>query len=134
MGHVVPDHLSGFVAHNGGMPRRPANVHAAYHAHVYFDAATVGQARALCEEAGRLFKVAVGRVHERPVGPHPRWSCQLAFSAAEFERVVPWLDAHRGGLDVLVHGVTGDDYKDHTDHAAWLGNDWPLDLRQFQRS
>ena len=113
--------------------RRPVNRHAAYHAHVYFDASTVAQARALCEEAGRLFKVAVGRVHEKNVGPHPRWSCQLAFAAAEFERVVPWLDAHRGGLDVFVHGLSGDDLKDHTDHAYWLGNAWPLDLSVFGR-
>lgn len=115
------------------MPRRPVNIHPAYHAHVYFDAGTVAQARALCGQAGSLFKVAVGRVHEREVGPHPRWSCQLAFAADEFERIVPWLDAHRDGLDVFVHGVTGDDLKDHTEHACWLGKEWPLDLSQFQR-
>jgi aromatic ring-cleaving dioxygenase len=113
--------------------RRPVNRHPAYHAHVYFDAKTLPQARALCEEAGRLFKVAVGRVHEKNVGPHPRWSCQLAFAAAEFERIVPWLDAHRGSLDVFVHGLSGDDLKDHTDHAYWLGNAWPLDLSIFGR-
>ena len=112
----------------GGMPRRPVNIHPAYHAHVYFDAATVDQARSLCEEAGRLFKVAVGRVHERNVGPHPRWSCQLAFSAAEFDRIVPWLDTHRNGLDILVHGLSEDAVRDHTESAYWLGNDWPLDL------
>jgi aromatic ring-cleaving dioxygenase len=109
-------------------PRRPVNLHSAYHAHVYFDAATVDQARALCEDAGRQFKVAVGRVHERNVGPHPRWSCQLAFAAAEFDKIVPWLEAHRAGLDVFVHGLTGDDWKDHTDHAYWLGRAWPLVL------
>ncbi|MGV3570229.1 MAG: DOPA 4,5-dioxygenase family protein [Ramlibacter sp.] len=114
------------------MPRRPVNVHPAYHAHVYFDDASVARARALCEEAGRLFGVAVGRVHERKVGPHPRWSCQLAFPAATFDRIVPWLDAHRGDLDVFVHGLSGDDLKDHTEHAYWLGNDWPLDLAMFQ--
>lgn len=110
------------------MPNRPVNVHPAYHAHVYFDAATVQQARALCEEAGRLFQVAVGRVHEKNVGPHPRWSCQIAFSARQFDQVVPWLDAHRDGLDVLVHGLSGDVIKDHTDYAYWLGNAWPLNL------
>lgn len=115
------------------MPRRPVNIHPAYHAHVYFDAATVGQARALCAEAGRNFKVAVGRVHEKMVGPHPRWSCQLAFSAAEFDRIVPWLEQHRDGLDVFVHGLSGDELKDHTDHAYWLGNEWPLDLTQFRQ-
>lgn len=108
------------------MPRRPTNIHSAYHAHVYFDAESVDAARALCREAGERFNVQVGRVHEKLVGPHPRWSCQLAFSAAEFDRIIPWLDEHRGGLDVFVHGLTGDDLKDHTDHAYWLGNEWPI--------
>ena len=116
------------------MPRFPVNIHPAYHAHVYFDASTVAQARALCEEAGRRFDVTVGRVHEKPVGPHPRWSCQLAFTAADFDRIVPWLEESRGGLDVFVHGLSGDELKDHTDHAYWLGREWPLDLRQFQKS
>jgi DOPA 4,5-dioxygenase len=75
--------------------------------------------------------VSVGRVHAQPVGPHPRWCCQLAFCAAEFDSVVPWLDTHRQGLDVFVHGLSGDALKDHTDYAYWLGNEWPLDLRQF---
>ena len=109
-------------------PRRPVNIHPAYHAHVYFDAQTLDQARALCEEAGRQFKVAIGRVHEKNVGPHPRWSCQIAFSAREFDALVPWLDANRGGLDILVHGLTGNDIDDHTKFAYWLGNAWPLDL------
>ena len=53
------------------MPRRPVNQHRAYHAHLYFGPDTVEQARALATEAGRLFKVQVGRVHEKLVGPHP---------------------------------------------------------------
>jgi DOPA 4,5-dioxygenase len=113
------------------MPQRPVNVHKAYHAHVYFGPDTVPQARALCEEAGRLFNLQVGRVHEKLVGPHPAWSCQLAFAAHEFDALIPWLDQHRGSLDVFVHGLSGDDLKDHTDHAYWLGNEWTLDLRQF---
>ncbi|HTH79216.1 MAG TPA: DOPA 4,5-dioxygenase family protein, partial [Ramlibacter sp.] len=56
------------------------------------------------------------------------WSVQLAFSRNEFDKIVPWLDEHRGGLDVFVHGVTGDDIVDHTDYAYWLGNEWPLNL------
>ena len=114
------------------MPRRPQNIHKAYHAHLYFDAGSVEQARALAQEAGGLFKVQVGRVHEQLVGPHPRWSCQLAFSAAEFDKLIPWLDEHRGGLDVLVHGLTGDPLADHTEYAYWLGNEWPLDLSMLK--
>ena len=114
------------------MPRRPENLYPQYHAHVYFGPATVAQARALCEQAGRELMVVVGRVHERLVGPHPHWSCQLAFDAAEFDTVIGWLDSHRDGLDVFVHGVTGNDLADHTDHAMWLGDESALDLRMFR--
>jgi aromatic ring-cleaving dioxygenase len=116
------------------MPRRPQNLHRGYHAHVYYGPESVEQARTLVAEAGRLFKVPVGHVHERPVGPHPAWSCQLTFSASEFDTIIPWLDAHRGPLDVFVHGVTGDDLADHTTHAYWLGKEWPLKLEQFRRA
>lgn len=104
-----------------------------FHAHVYFDASTLAQARSLCAQAASLPGVAVGRVHERPVGPHPRWSCQLAFDRTQFDAVVAWLEAHRNGLDVLVHGQTGDALADHTTHARWLGQPWPLALEMFQQ-
>jgi aromatic ring-cleaving dioxygenase len=39
-----------------------------YYAHVYSDADTLDQARALCEEATQLFLLKMGRVHQRPVG------------------------------------------------------------------
>jgi len=116
------------------MPRRPVNACRAYHAHIYFGPDTVEQARALAQEAGRLFKVSVGRVHQQLVGPHPAWSCQLAFGAREFDAIIPWLEAHRGGLDVFVHGLTGDELADHTTHAYWLGNEWPLDLSMFRQA
>jgi aromatic ring-cleaving dioxygenase len=111
--------------------RYPVNQHEYYHAHVYFDATTVAQARALVAAAGEQRGVQVGRVHEKEVGPHPRWSCQLAFGRAQFDVVIPWLDQHRDGLDVFVHGVSGDDLADHTTHAYWLGNSWPLRLAMF---
>ena len=114
------------------MPRRPVNIHKAYHAHIYFGPETVAQARTLAEEAGKLFKVQVGRVHEKEVGPHPQWSCQLAFSAEQFDQLVSWLDSHRGNLDVFVHGLTGDELADHTTYAYWLGNEWPLKLEMFR--
>jgi DOPA 4,5-dioxygenase len=103
-----------------------------YHAHVYFDAATVDQARAICEECRDLFGVQMGRVHEKPVGPHPDWSCQLAFGPEAFSNVVPWLALNRKGLIVLVHPETGDELKDHTEHALWMGAVRPLDVSIFK--
>lgn len=113
--------------------QRPRNLHAKYHAHVYFDdERTTEQARVLCEEAARLFGVVMGRVHQKLVGPHPHWSCQLAFDAAQFDRLIPWLDAHREGLNVLVHPSTGDSLADHTTHASWLGEPSELNLDRFR--
>lgn len=113
------------------MIKRPENVYANYHAHVYFDAHSLEQARELCQSAAKLFGVQMGRVHPRLVGPHPHWSCQLAFDATQFDRLVPWLDAHRDGLTILVHGLTGNDLEDHTTHASWLGEPAELDLSVF---
>lgn len=115
------------------MSRYPQNVTPAYHAHLYYDADTLAQARALRKQVGELFNVQLGRVHEQEVGPHPRWSSQIAFDASEFDKLVPWLDANRGGLDIFVHGLSGDDLADHTTHAWWLGNEWPLRLEMFRR-
>ena len=39
-----------------------------------------------------------------------------------------------GGLTVLVHGLTGDDLADHTEHAAWLGEPVELDLSVFDKA
>ncbi|TWI57548.1 DOPA 4,5-dioxygenase [Pseudomonas duriflava] len=99
-----------------------------YHAHVYFDATTLDQARALCETVAQRFEVTMGRVHQRPVGPHPDWSCQLAFRPEMFAEVIPWLALNRKGLVVFIHPVTGNDRADHRDHAIWMGAVRPLDL------
>ena len=105
-----------------------------FHAHVYFDAQTKEQARALCEEAQDLFSIKMGRVHERNVGPHPRWSCQLAFAPDQFGEVIPWLAINRNQLVVFVHPETGDDIKDHTEHAMWMGELLPLELSALKIS
>ncbi|OLU16531.1 4,5-dioxygenase [Pseudomonas sp. PA1(2017)] len=99
-----------------------------YHAHVYFDASSISQARALCEAAAARFALKMGRMHEKRVGPHPQLSCQLAMRAELFGEVIPWLMLHRGELVVLVHPITGDDLIDHRDYAFWLGAAQPLDL------
>ncbi|MFC5496627.1 DOPA 4,5-dioxygenase family protein [Caenimonas terrae] len=105
-----------------------------YHAHVYFDAGSAGRARALCERAAAAFPLKMGRVHERPVGPHPDWSCQLAFRAELFAQVVPWLMLNRDGLVVFVHPLTGNDLVDHRDRAMWMGAVRPLDLSMLDET
>ena len=111
--------------------KRPVNVHDDYHAHVYFDQQSVDFASRLCQMAGDKFALAVGRVHQKNVGPHTRWSCQISFTKDDFEQFIPWLDEHRQDLSVLVHGNTGEHLKDHTEYAYWLGDEVDLELKMF---
>ncbi|HJS33433.1 MAG TPA: DOPA 4,5-dioxygenase family protein [Alphaproteobacteria bacterium] len=94
---------------------------AGYHAHVYFDAATRDRAWTLRETIAKTFDIPVGRFHERPVGPHPRWSYQIAFAPERFGTIVPWLMLNRAGLTVFIHPETGDELGDHVERALWLG-------------
>ena len=102
-----------------------------YHAHVYYDAETIDQARALLVEARDTFGLEMGRMHERLVGPHPRWSCQLTVPVETFATAIPWLNLKRAGLTIFVHPQTGDDLYDHRDAAIWLGDSVTLNIEMF---
>jgi DOPA 4,5-dioxygenase len=43
-----------------------------------------------------------------------------------FLKFFSWIQLNHGTLSVLIHPNSGDTYKDHTDHAVWLGNKLPL--------
>ena len=112
------------------MPVLQPSLVESWHAHVYFDAASRDAAWALrevivTELAGQI---EMGRFHERPVGPHPMWSYQLAFTAAVFSPVVTWLTLNHAALDVFIHPNTGDELRDHRDCALWLGRSYTLNL------
>jgi len=110
-------------------PLQPSTIDS-WHAHVYFEASSREAAWSLRESirvelAGRM---EMGRFHEKPVGPHPMWSYQLAIPAASFAHVVGWLALNHGALDVFVHPNTGDELRDHRDCALWLGRSHTLNL------
>ena len=102
-----------------------------WHAHVYFGAGSRDAAWTLREAVTDQLgdSVQMGRFHERPVGPHPMWSYQIAFGPERFAQVVGWLTLNRGALDVFVHPNTDDELRDHRDCAIWLGRSHKLDLR-----
>jgi DOPA 4,5-dioxygenase len=99
-----------------------------FHAHIYFDAGEIEAARALAAEARERFGVAVGRFHERPVGPHPRASCQLTLAPERFGEFALWAMLNRGDLTLFVHPTTGDERADHSAHVIWFGESETLDL------
>lgn len=102
-----------------------------WHAHIYFDADSKAEAESLCKAAVARFGLVMGRMHDAPVGPHPRGSCQLSVTPQDFGSVIPWLSANRGALTVFAHGESGDALADHTRHVLWLGPSEELDLSIF---
>ncbi|MEM7268512.1 MAG: DOPA 4,5-dioxygenase family protein [Pseudomonadota bacterium] len=110
----------------------PADIKS-YHVHVYFDEDSIDRARAVVDAACEAFTVERGRMHEKPVGPHPMWSCQLAMSPEVFAVLLPWMALNRDGLIVFSHPETEDFVADHRDHAIWLGGCPPLRLEVFWR-
>ena len=102
-----------------------------FHAHIYFNPDELEAARELGTEAGERFGVPVGHYHLRPVGPHPRGSCQLTVAPELFGEFAQWLVLNRGGLTIFAHATTGDDVADHTHNVIWFGPSEPLDLSIF---
>jgi aromatic ring-cleaving dioxygenase len=106
-----------------------------YHAHVYYDPdKTRHRAASLRRRVAAKFpRARLGRWHDELVGPHPQAMYQIAFPRQMLAQFVPWLMLNRGGLNVLLHPDTGDDYRDHTAHAVWFGAALPLRVEVFQK-
>lgn len=117
-------------------PAKDPSAIADYHVHVYYDPATTrGRAERLRERIAAAFPQAkLGRWHDEMVGPHPQSMYQIAFPSEMLAQFVPWLMLNRDGLTVLLHPETGNNYADHSAHAAWFGAVLPLRLEVFKKS
>jgi DOPA 4,5-dioxygenase len=102
-----------------------------FHAHIYYDPEEVELAKRLAAAAHARFGVAVGHFHLRPVGPHPRGSCQLTVATEVFGDFAQWMALNRNGLTIFAHTSTGDDLADHTQHVIWFGDSEQLNLSMF---
>jgi DOPA 4,5-dioxygenase len=104
-----------------------------WHAHVYFDAASRDAAWVLRKRIEKAFAIEMGRFHEKPVGPHPMFSYQVAFRNDQFAPLLSWFTLNRGDLTLFIHPNTGHDLKDHRDRAIWMGRQVPLILDIFTK-
>lgn len=104
-----------------------------WHAHVYFDEGNMVVARMFYEKivAEIPQKVQVGRFHERCVGPHPKWSFQISISNHEFYQVFEWLINNHDVLDIFIHPNTGNEMRDHSHGAVWIGKSHQLDFSKL---
>jgi aromatic ring-cleaving dioxygenase len=106
---------------------------ARYHAHIYHEPGQRAVSDALREQlsalqaAGRIADLLmVGKLRERPVGPHPLPQFEIHFLKRALPQVLPLIEA--SGLRALVHPLTDDDLADHTTLAHWIGAPLELDL------
>jgi DOPA 4,5-dioxygenase len=101
-----------------------------YHAHIYY----LLEQRPVAEQVCATLAAAmpqltyVGRLIDRPIGPHPLPMFEIHLPPKNIEISVHQIDQLRRGLTVLIHPVTADELADHTTGARWLGPALPLDL------
>ncbi len=100
---------------------------APWHAHIYYDAGERAAADALRTRFERIAAdtpiLFVGRLVDRPVGPHPVPQFEIHFPESAKGAVEGAIAPT--GLRALIHPLT-DDLADHTTLADWIGD--PLDL------
>ncbi|MGR5236671.1 DOPA 4,5-dioxygenase family protein [Vibrio alfacsensis] len=95
-----------------------------YHVHVYFPLQRQAEAQALSDtiRQERADVLCVFPLVCKLVGPHkmPMFEIHLASISDEF---VAWLDKIRGEFSVLIHPVSDEELRDHTERAIWLGRE-----------
>lgn len=103
-----------------------------YHAHVYFTTEQLGLApefaRTLAQSVSGLQFAGIAR---RPVGPHPLPMIEFHLTDESIEPLRQALLKLPEIKSTLIHLDTGDDYKDHSDGAQWVGEKLELDFTFF---
>jgi DOPA 4,5-dioxygenase len=105
-----------------------------YHAHIYWqNEAQRFEALKLRQPLQEL-GCQLGSMHDEPIGPHPYAMYQVNYNSNIAEDVEEFLSKTK--LDILLHEDTGDDVRDHTTGARWIGNKLTLNiewLRNYMR-
>ncbi|KAI2486627.1 DodA Aromatic ring-cleaving dioxygenase [Pyrenophora tritici-repentis] len=106
--------------------------------HIYFlqtDPEETKYANELWERIRREFpELRIYRVWDKPIGPHPIAMFEVnVFTPEQFGAFIPWLVINRGPLSALIHPNTGDDERDHSQRATWMGQPLPINLKMFKR-
>lgn len=103
-----------------------------WHAHIYFPLGDGFKAKPFTEEVQEKFGFFVGRIWDKPVGPHPIGSCQITVPKGNLDAFLPWLLENRQGFDFFIHPNTGNDLLDHTERVMWIGKSYSLNIDQFK--
>ncbi|KAG9407777.1 hypothetical protein AC1031_021017 [Aphanomyces cochlioides] len=64
----------------------------------------------------------------KPIGPHPVGSFETWVPIESFAAVFDWFLTNRNGLNILVHPLSNEDQRDHSERATWMGEPQKLKL------
>lgn len=102
-----------------------------YHAHIYWNRTEERLvALSLRDELSKL-GCSLGRVWDQSIGPHPLPMYQVNYNSVNAILVEKLLS--NKGLSVLLHEDTGDDVRDHTSGARWIGTPLELDIKWLEQ-
>lgn len=113
----------------------------AYHFHTYFlqrNNVSVSDVRSLRQmitqeiESGDMRDCALNRLNMEPKGPHPIGSFETCCNATSLNSALSFFMREHGKFSVLLHPLTREEVKDHTERAFWMGLRQGLDLGALQ--
>ncbi len=95
-----------------------------YHAHIYWQNEDQRREALHLRQPLKDLGCQLGSIHDDPIGPHPYAMYQVNYNSINAKEVEDLL--YKAKLHILLHEDTGDDVRDHTAGARWIGR--PLDL------
>jgi DOPA 4,5-dioxygenase len=113
-----------------------------FHFHVYFfpnNPASRESAHKLRQKIGSLAKQGffhpiadhASSLCDGPVGPHPIPMFGVWCPKEYFSRMFSWFILNHGEHSVLIHPLTKEELKDHSERASWIGKPVPLNTSKL---
>ncbi|KAL0481757.1 hypothetical protein AKO1_012357 [Acrasis kona] len=108
-------------------------VNRAYDLHIYYfpnSAASKSHADKLFAYAKNTWSDLYIKMFTAPIGPHPipMFEIDIPQAHPKFSDILSWIMINRGNSSALLHPNTGDEMKDHTVSATWVGQPVPLNF------
>lgn len=101
-----------------------------YHAHIYWQNEDQRRESLHLRQPLQNLGCVLGTIHDEPIGPHPCAMYQVNYTSDIAKEVETLL--YKAKLHILLHEDTGDDVRDHTEGARWIGRPLVLNIEWLE--